>query len=89
MKTSNLFFVRSGEQSMLGRLLKTALGLVVSLLALSTGPLPMKIGTVVWFGYGPFYVAKAQDLYRRYKLKDLMQVVAGVLAKLHLFGQRI
>ncbi|MES2841378.1 MAG: ABC transporter substrate-binding protein [Pseudomonadota bacterium] len=34
----------------------------------------MKIATVVWIGYGPFYVAEALDLYKKYKLKVSLQV---------------
>ncbi len=35
---------------------------------------PMKIGTVVWIGYGPFYVAEKLDLFKKYKLKVSLQV---------------
>lgn len=34
----------------------------------------MKIATVVWIGYGPFYVAEALDLYKKYNLKVSLQV---------------
>jgi NitT/TauT family transport system substrate-binding protein len=34
----------------------------------------MKIGTIVWIGYGPFYVAEALDLYKKYNLKVSLQV---------------
>jgi NitT/TauT family transport system substrate-binding protein len=34
---------------------------------------PMKIGTVVWIGYGPFYVAEKLDLFKKYKLKVSLQ----------------
>jgi NitT/TauT family transport system substrate-binding protein len=34
----------------------------------------MKIGTVVWIGYGPFYVAEALDLFKKYNLKVNLQV---------------
>ena len=79
MKTSGLFLVRSGEKSMLQVLLRTALGVSVSLLALSAGPsLPMKIGTVVWFGYGPFYAAKLQELFRQCKRKLVTHILAGL-----------
>ncbi len=33
----------------------------------------MKIGTVVWAGYGPFYVADALDLYKAHDLKVELQ----------------
>jgi NitT/TauT family transport system substrate-binding protein len=41
--------------------------------AFAAGP-SMKIGTVVWIGYGPFYVAEALDLYKKYNLKVSLQV---------------
>jgi NitT/TauT family transport system substrate-binding protein len=34
----------------------------------------MKIGTVVWIGYGPFYVAEALDLYKKYNMKVSLRV---------------
>ncbi|MFM0036984.1 ABC transporter substrate-binding protein [Paraburkholderia strydomiana] len=34
---------------------------------------PLKIGTVVWIGYGPFYVAEALDLYKKYGLSVKLQ----------------
>ncbi|MDZ4130958.1 MAG: ABC transporter substrate-binding protein, partial [Hydrogenophaga sp.] len=37
-------------------------------------PAQMKIATVVWIGYGPFYVAEALDLYKKYNLKVSLQV---------------
>jgi NitT/TauT family transport system substrate-binding protein len=56
---------------------KPALGLALSLAAFSTfaqTPTQMKIATVVWIGYGPFYVAEALDLYKKYNLKVSLQV---------------
>ena len=55
---------------------KPALGMALSLgaaAAFAAGP-TMKIGTVVWIGYGPFYVADALDLYKKYNLKVSLQV---------------
>ncbi|MDO8903853.1 ABC transporter substrate-binding protein [Hydrogenophaga sp.] len=57
--------------------LKPALGLALSLSALTSfaqTPASMKIATVVWIGYGPFYVAEALDLYKKYNLKVSLQV---------------
>ncbi|MGQ3168039.1 MAG: ABC transporter substrate-binding protein [Hydrogenophaga sp.] len=57
--------------------LKPALGLALSLAtvgAFAQAPAPMKIATVVWIGYGPFYVAEALDLYKKYNLKVSLQV---------------
>lgn len=34
---------------------------------------PIKIGTVVWIGYGPFYVADALDLYKKSGFKVTLQ----------------
>jgi NitT/TauT family transport system substrate-binding protein len=56
---------------------KPALGLALSLAAFSSfaqTPTQMKIATVVWIGYGPFYVAEALDLYKKYNLKVSLQV---------------
>jgi NitT/TauT family transport system substrate-binding protein len=58
-------------------LLKLISGLALTLAAASSfaaGPTQMKIGTVVWIGYGPFYVADALDLYKKYNLKVSLQV---------------
>jgi len=58
-------------------LAKPLVGLALSLgtvAALAAGPTTMKIGTVVWIGYGPFYVADALDLYKKYNLKVSLQV---------------
>jgi NitT/TauT family transport system substrate-binding protein len=52
-------------------------GLTLTFAAASSfaaGPTQMKIGTVVWIGYGPFYVADALDLYKKYNLKVSLQV---------------
>lgn len=34
----------------------------------------LRIGTVVWIGYGPFYIADALDLYKKYDLKVTLEV---------------
>jgi NitT/TauT family transport system substrate-binding protein len=34
----------------------------------------LKIGTVVWIGYGPFFVAEAKDFYKKYDLKVSLQM---------------
>lgn len=77
MKSSGFSSSRNAAPSLLGRLFKPALGLAVALAAASAfaaGPASMKIGTVVWIGYGPFYVADALDLYKKYNLKVSLQV---------------
>ena len=35
---------------------------------------PIKIGTVVWIGYGPFFVAEGKDLYKKYDVKVKLQM---------------
>lgn len=76
MKSSGLIPARAGMKSLFGRLLKPALGLaaVAMTSAALAAPASMKIATVVWVGYGPFYVAEALDLYKKYNLKVSLQV---------------
>jgi NitT/TauT family transport system substrate-binding protein len=67
----------AGSGKLLGRLLKPLAGMALTLMASATfaaGPTPMKIGTLMWIGYGPFYVADALDLYKKYNLKVSLQV---------------
>jgi NitT/TauT family transport system substrate-binding protein len=57
--------------------LKPALGLALSLAlapAFAQSPASLKLATVVWIGYGPFYVAEALNLYKKYNLKVSLQV---------------
>lgn len=71
----------SAPKSFFGRLLSwvakplaaVALGSAAAT-SLAAAPTPLKIGTVVWIGYGPFYVAEAQDLFKKYNLKVSLQV---------------
>lgn len=68
---------KSFSPSLIARWSKPVLGAVASLFAagaMAAGPTPMKIATVVWIGYGPFYVADALDLYKKYNLKVSLQV---------------
>jgi NitT/TauT family transport system substrate-binding protein len=75
---SSRFSVSSTSSSkLLGRLLKPLAAVALTLAASATfaaGATSMKIGTVVWIGYGPFYVADALDLYKKYNLKVSLQV---------------
>lgn len=74
---SSRFSVSTGSGKRFGRLLKPLAGVALALAAstlFAAGPTPMKIGTVVWIGYGPFYVADALDLYKKYNLKVALQV---------------
>jgi NitT/TauT family transport system substrate-binding protein len=62
---------------LMNRLIKpfVGLGLVAAAsMALAADSATMKIGTVVWIGYGPFYVAEALDLYKKYNMKVSLQV---------------
>ena len=57
----------SDSRSMMARLSRPLLGVAVSVFAataFAAGPAPVKLATVVWIGYGPFYVADALDLYK-------------------------
>ncbi len=60
-----------------GRVFKpvaSAILLAAASTAFAAGPTTMKIGTVVWIGYGPFYVAEALDLYKKHNMKVSLQV---------------
>jgi len=78
MKLAGLFSSPAASSpSLFGRLFKPAVGAVLSLAAATSfaaGATSMKIATVVWIGYGPFYVADALDLYKKYNLKVSLQV---------------
>ncbi|MGY0196861.1 ABC transporter substrate-binding protein [Leptothrix sp. BB-4] len=41
--------------------------------AAQAAPATVKIGTTVWIGYGPFYVAEALDLFKKYNVKVKLQ----------------
>jgi len=41
--------------------------------AAPAAPTTLKIGTVVWIGYGPFYVAQALDMYKKYGVSVELQ----------------
>ncbi|MBC7698829.1 ABC transporter substrate-binding protein [Aquabacterium sp.] len=57
------------------RVLKIATALALSLATCaSMAATSLKIGTVVWIGYGPFYVAEALDLFKKYNLKVSLQI---------------
>ena len=79
MQASRTFAARSGASSLRRRAALMALplvGLALSLatMAASAAPASMKIGTVVWIGYGPFYVAESLDLFKKYNLKVSLQI---------------
>ena len=79
MKLAGLFSSPAGStpsSSLLGKLFKPALGVALSLAtaAALAAPTNMKIATVVWIGYGPFYVAESLDLFKKYNLKVSLQV---------------
>jgi NitT/TauT family transport system substrate-binding protein len=78
MGQSILSVSTAGSRNLLGSFIKPlALAAALSLgggAVFAAGPTSMKIGTVVWIGYGPFYVAEALDLYKKYNLKVSLQV---------------
>lgn len=76
MNSSGLTPSRAGTTSLIRRLIKPVIGLAAAALttAAISAPANMKIATVVWIGYGPFYVAEALDLYKKYNLKVSLQV---------------
>lgn len=54
---------------------KLVAGVVLSVVAsASFAASQLNIGTVVWIGYGPFYVAESLDLFKKYGLKVKLQV---------------
>jgi NitT/TauT family transport system substrate-binding protein len=76
MNSSGLTPTRAGTTSLIRRLIKPVIGLAAAALttAAFSAPANMKIATVVWIGYGPFYVADALDLYKKHNLKVSLQV---------------
>ncbi|OGB19655.1 MAG: nitrate ABC transporter substrate-binding protein [Burkholderiales bacterium RIFCSPLOWO2_12_67_14] len=75
MKTTALSASSLRSSSRRHHFLKPALGLALTLATASAfAQTSMKLATVVWVGYGPFYVADALDLYKKYKLKVSLQV---------------
>jgi NitT/TauT family transport system substrate-binding protein len=76
MNSSGLTPTRAGTTSLIRRLIKPVIGLAAAALttAAISAPANMKIATVVWIGYGPFYVADALDLYKKHNLKVSLQV---------------
>ncbi len=77
MSASCFSILSTDSNKPLTRLLKPLAGIALALatcVASAAGPTAMKIGTVVWIGYGPFYVAEALDFYKKYNLKVSLQV---------------
>ncbi len=58
--------LRSLRKTLLAACLVAAAGVVPLTLQAAER---LKIGTVVWAGYAPFYVADALDLYKKHNLK--------------------
>ena len=60
--------------------LSTVMASLVAGFAVLTAAVPasaastLNVGTVVWIGYGPFYVAEAMDMYKKYGLSVKLQV---------------
>lgn len=77
MSASRFSVLKTDFTPPLKRLLKPLACIALALAtnaASAAGPATMKLGTVVWIGYGPFYVAEALDLYKKYNLKVSLQV---------------
>lgn len=54
---------------------KFAVGVALSVAAsASFAAAQLNVGTVVWIGYGPFYVAESLDLFKKYGLKVKLKV---------------
>ncbi|MDB5992313.1 MAG: NMT1-like family protein [Herbaspirillum sp.] len=70
--TSLRFQSQSGSFSTLR---KIVVGALLALTAcVSFAATPLNIGTVVWIGYGPFYVADALNMFKKYGLAVKLQV---------------
>lgn len=68
---------RRGVVRQAGRLLVLGAALAMGSLSANVATAAttsVKIGTVVWIGYAPFYVAEALDLFKKYNLKVSLQV---------------
>lgn len=56
---------------------KLAVGAALSVAATASfAATQLNVGTVVWIGYGPFYVAESLDLFKKYGLKVDLKVFA-------------
>ena len=66
MHVLHSIFMRRITQSLVALLLLAGSG------AFAAGS--AKIGTVIWIGYGPYYVADALDLYKKSGIKVTLQV---------------
>ena len=68
----------TSHAGLLSRLFKPLATVAVSLAAsaafAASPTTSMKLGTVVWVGYGSFYVAESLDLFKEYNLKVSLQV---------------
>lgn len=63
------------KQRLTSSLRKLAAGAALSLVASgSFAATQLNVGTVVWIGYGPFYVAESLDLFKKYGLKVDLKV---------------
>ncbi|WP_293777591.1 ABC transporter substrate-binding protein [uncultured Oxalicibacterium sp.] len=72
--TPSSFLVRSRAMPLL-RLCVLAVALLLSH-GMSQAATKLNIGTVVWIGYGPFYVAESKDFFKKYDLSVKLNVFA-------------
>lgn len=70
-----MFFKSRTTESATGSLKQWMLGAALALsTSLACAAAPLKIASIVWIGYGPFYVAEALDMYKKYGLSVKLQV---------------
>jgi NitT/TauT family transport system substrate-binding protein len=69
-----MLFRRAGLLATLFSSLIGAAGALLSLPACALAADTVKVGTVIWIGYGPFYVADQLDLFKKSGVKVAMQV---------------
>jgi NitT/TauT family transport system substrate-binding protein len=63
------------KRGLLSPLCRFALAIALSIAAsASFAATQLNIGTVVWIGYGPFYIAESLDLFKKYGLSAKLQV---------------
>jgi NitT/TauT family transport system substrate-binding protein len=70
---SNLAFTsikHFAQKSLIASLLLASVGVTTA----QAAPTPVKIGTLIWIGYGPFFVADAKDFYKQHNLKVTLQM---------------
>ncbi|MBK4737156.1 ABC transporter substrate-binding protein [Noviherbaspirillum pedocola] len=75
MKSTDAARIASPAKRRFLRTLAAGAALAVAGSAFAATP-TLNIGTVIWIGYGPFYVAEALDLFKKYGIKVKLQPFA-------------